>query len=208
VATSPGKHRLPAACRADRCECVPTNRGRNVGSRTTRSPRCYPRSARPCARRAGNSSTRSLRAVWPCHGRSNDHAAVGRHRLRASRTHRVKRQGNLHDRVKNHAGVDIADGEASSRHRSFRNVSAARGLSPSTMAVDPTGDSNDTTTPDHLPQHGGLSLSLSNVMCTHARHGSRPSTMQCGMPSADSVSASTSIKGTTCPYSHRTRRTR
>lgn len=81
----------------------------------------------------------------------------------------MKRQGNLHDRVKNHAGVDIADGEAGSRHRSFRNVSAARGLSPSTMAVDPTGDSNDTTTPDHLPQHGGhLSLSLERDVHTRA----------------------------------------
>jgi len=43
------------------------------------------------------------------------------------------------------------------------------------MAVDPTGDSNDTTTPDHLPQHGGhshslsLSLSLSLEREVHTR---------------------------------------
>jgi len=40
------------------------------------------------------------------------------------------------------------------------------------MAVDPTGDSNDTTTPDHLPQHGGhlsLSLSLSLERDVHTR---------------------------------------
>jgi hypothetical protein len=41
-------------------------------------------------------------------------------------------------------------------------------LSPATMAVDPTGDSNDTTTPDHLPQHGGHSLSLEREVHTRA----------------------------------------